>query len=216
MLVCLRFLAIPQKHTDCFDITLLQNVAPVMTSSVCTCITFCLSQAFLFYIPSHLWRALNSKSGIDSDNILQEAYRLARCADPDKRRSSLLLVRNQIHYFVSNSRLGERKTIIGLLQRCLACLCSLWSGAYLIMLYIFVKLLYVANIFLQLSALSYVLKTDFSIFGLHRFLSDEQMQLEEEKFINNPIFPKVTMCDVHIRTLGNNQRYTKCCDVSVV
>ena len=84
------------------------------------------------------------------------------------------------------------------------------------MLYIFMKSLYIANIFLQLSALSYVLDTNFSIFGLDRFMNDEQMTLEEIKYMNNPTFPKVTMCDVHIRTLGNNQRYVRTCfDVSV-
>ena len=173
---------------------------------LCNLDSFVFLQAVFFYAPSRVWRALNSKSGVDSDNIIECAHRLRSMQTDDKRASLLVLIRNQMHFFVSNQRMIRDHSLTGLLRRIKSLACSLWSGSYLVMLYLFVKLLYVLNILAQLLALSFVLKTDFSLFGLDRFMSEEEAETRDEEFLNNRVFPKVTMCDIVIRVLGNNQR----------
>ena len=124
----------------------------------------------------------------------------------NKRAALLVLIRNQMHFFVSNQRLERSNSLTGCLLRVKSLACSFFSGSYLVILYLFVKLLYVANIFTQLVALSFVLKTDFSLFGLDTFLSDREARTRDEEFLNNRVFPKVTMCDILVRVLGNVQR----------
>ena len=42
-------------------------------------------QALFFYLPSVVWHGLNSKAGVDSDNILAAANLLTQTKTPEKR-----------------------------------------------------------------------------------------------------------------------------------
>ena len=93
--------------------------------------------------------------------------------------------------------------IIVLIQVC-CCICGKRFGNYLVVLYIITKLLYIANILSQLFLLNSVLKTDYNLYGEEAIRN----MMGGQDFLNETIFPKVTMCDFKIRRLGNIQRYT--------
>ena len=52
-------------------------------------------QAILFYAPTLIWRAFNSKAGVDADNILAAAQQLAH-ANGDTRDRTVMLMTKQI------------------------------------------------------------------------------------------------------------------------
>lgn len=168
-----------------------------------------LTQAFLFYVPCLIWRAFNSKAGVDSDNILATAGSFQRTMKLETRDRTLRLLTNQIDRFLCSPRLkyGWRMSVQHALKTMLCCLCGQKQGNYLLLLYLFVKVLYIANVFFQLFILNSILKTTYNLFGVEAIKN----ALGERAWLNATVFPKVTMCDFHIRILGNVQRYTVQC-----
>lgn len=85
-------------------------------------------------------------------------------------------------------------------------------GNYLIILYIFVKLLYLINVVGQLFLMTRLLGiSNYYLLGfeiLNRMASGLDM-------IKNHYFPKVTHCDFKIRELGNDHLYTVQCVLSI-
>lgn len=85
--------------------------------------------------------------------------------------------------------------------------CGRRYGNYLVVLYLFVKLLYIANVIGQIFALNAFLGQNFSLYGI-----DVLSALAKgEDWTASPRFPRVTMCDFKVRRLGNVQRYTVQC-----
>jgi hypothetical protein len=168
-----------------------------------------LMQAFFFYVPCLVWRTFNSKAGVDSDNILETAGTFQRAQKFASRDKTLRLLTMQIDRFLCSPRLryGWRQSIQHALRSAVCCLCGRRNGSYLLLLYIFTKLLFIANVFGQLFILNSLLRTEYNLFGVEAVKN----LLNEREFLNDAIFPKVTMCDVHIRVLGNVQRYTLQC-----
>ena len=167
----------------------------------------------LFASFSQVWTSLNSKSGVDSDNILAAARSLLRANQTDRRDKMLRLITNQINRFLGNR--SQLKTGCSLaFQKCLSstmcCLCGKRFGNYLLLLYLLTKMLYIANAFGQLFVLNSVLRTEYNLYG-YEVLRQLVSVSEPDEFLNSTIFPKVTMCDFNIRRLGNVHRYTVQC-----
>ncbi|VDN89176.1 unnamed protein product [Brugia pahangi] len=80
-------------------------------------------------------------------------------------------------------------------------------GVYLIVLYLFTKLLYVINVILQFVILNAFLGPQYTLWGAG-ILSDIWRGKE---WSESGHFPRVTMCDFHIRVLGNIHRWTVQC-----
>jgi hypothetical protein len=78
-------------------------------------------------------------------------------------------------------------------------------GNYLVILYIFVKLIYLANVFGQLFLMTLLLGiNNYHLLGfeiLSRMARGQDM-------VSNHYFPKVTHCDFKIRELGSDHLYT--------
>lgn len=85
-------------------------------------------------------------------------------------------------------------------------------GNYLIILYIFVKLLYLANVFGQLFLMTRLL----GIQNYH-YLGFEILQrmATGSDMIANHYFPKVTHCDFKVRELGDDHQYTVQCVLTI-
>ena len=91
-------------------------------------------------------------------------------------------------------------------RTCCVC-CGRRFGNYLVVLYLFCKIIFIANVIGQLFALNAFLGTDFNFYGI-----DVLTQLGTgSDWTASPRFPRVTMCDFKIRRLGNVQRYTVQC-----
>lgn len=85
--------------------------------------------------------------------------------------------------------------------------CGRRYGNYLVVLYIFVKLLFIGNVIGQLFALNSFLGTNYNMYGF-----DVMKALATgEDWTASSRFPRVTMCDFKVRRLGNVQRYTVQC-----
>ena len=86
------------------------------------------------------------------------------------------------------------------------------SGYYISALYMFVKLLYVLNVCGQFFLLNTFMGPDYNIFGF-QVIRD---LMQGKNFWESPRFPRVTMCDFVIRTLGeNNHRNTIQCTLPI-
>jgi len=86
------------------------------------------------------------------------------------------------------------------------------GGSYIVRIYMATKFLYIFNVVGQLFALNYFLYSKNIIFG-YEFLMDI---ISGRDFWESSRFPRVTMCDFTIRTLGeNNQRNTIQCTLPI-
>ena len=94
-----------------------------------------------------------------------------------------------------------------LLSRTFCAACGRRRGNYLIALYFYVKVLFIANVVGQLFILNSFLGTEYHMYGI-----DVLKELSRgEDWTQSPRFPRITMCDLKVRRLGNVQRYTVQC-----
>lgn len=97
------------------------------------------------------------------------------------------------------------------LKHCLSILtcrkCGRRRGNYLVVLYLFVKALYVINVITQLFLLDVLLGSSFHMYGID-VLSDVSSGRD---WTESSGFPRVTLCDFNIRRFGNVHRYTVQC-----
>ncbi len=158
-------------------------------------------QAVFFYAPSLVWKTLNNKAGVDSDDIMHAADQFDKTEKMEDRDRILKLIVNQIDRFVGSSKRRRPKRNRGI---------GKGHGNYLVVLYFVVKVLYAANIFSQLFVLNKVLGTEFNTFGIHML---ERIQDDEFGTVhaNSSYFPRVTMCNFRVRRLGNVHRYAVQC-----
>lgn len=170
-----------------------------------------LLQAVFFYLPTVIWHGLNSKGGIDSDDILAAASTFQNSSKVEKRDFVLRLICSQLHRFLTSRlnrgaewKLTMRNCMQGMGMGC----CGKRLGNYLIILFVISKLFFAANILAQLFVLNQVFHTNYNTFGLDYF---NKLNSYDEWWLTNPIFPRVTFCDFNVRRLGNVHRYTLQC-----
>ncbi|MCP9263136.1 Innexin [Dirofilaria immitis] len=161
-------------------------------------------QAFLFYFPSVVWRTMNSLTGHES---LYQRERNSEFGGSGKKK------------FDKSSRLAQVHTAADHLRDALDMQRALQtgpldcfqlgkrSGIYLIVLYLFTKVLYVINVILQFVILNAFLGPQYTFWGAG-ILSDIW---HGKEWSESGHFPRVTMCDFHIRVLGNIHRWTVQC-----
>lgn len=169
-----------------------------------------LFQAILFYLPTQIWHGLNSKSGIDADNILQAAHAISRIGEGDAQTRTMKMLSNQMDRFLSNRLKRENcslhpRTILSYLC------CGRRLGNYLIIVFIVSKIFYIANIFAQLFILNKILSIRFDSFGFD--LLKNMVSSDDWTESSAVAFPRVTYCDFLIRgqDLANTQTYTVQC-----
>ena len=127
----------------------------------------------------------------------------------DKREKIVGIITAQLDRFLRSRRStvahasGVQKVVNIIFCRCLG---RRFSG-YLLVLFLFTKVLYIINVISQLFVLNSIFQTSYNFFGVEFFLNSQN----EEYVANSPVFPRVTMCDFLIRIVGNVQRYTVQC-----
>ncbi|CAG2186613.1 inx [Mytilus edulis] len=152
-----------------------------------------LFMAILFQLPNVIWRILKGRSGTDLDNAVQFAQESQLGSREDQEKSIKSLA-----YFIdkwlidNNKKTGIAKQI---------------ASKYLVVLYLFVKILYVLNAIGQLVLLSAFLSTYFNFYGfefLENFSSNKPWRESSR-------FPRVILCDFQLRQLHNVQVFTVQC-----
>ena len=169
--------------------------------------------ALLFYLPYVIWHLMAKPSGLDAKSVMKIIYSM----DPSNNDSRDKTMRNTVKLIdraIDYHRDYYDLTFIGRIRRKLS-RCFLpnnRSGYYISALYMFIKLLYVVNVCGQFFMLNMFMGPDFNIYGF-QVIRD---LVQRKNFWESPRFPRVTMCDFVIRTLGeNNHRNTIQCTLPI-
>ncbi|ESO06266.1 hypothetical protein HELRODRAFT_106068 [Helobdella robusta] len=174
------------------------------------------AQAVLFYLPSVIWHSLNSRSGVDADNILAAAHTFSLTDKVETRDRTMKMLVQQIHRFLKSHTVDHKKKRK---KNCCGCkgrqCVGTRIGNYLVIIFIISKIFYLLNIFAQLYFLGRLMSTNFFQFGFHLFsqiIDKIDWTIEEEV-----VFPRETYCDINIIGLdaGNRQNFTLQCVLPV-
>ncbi|KRZ12118.1 Innexin unc-9 [Trichinella zimbabwensis] len=148
--------------------------------------------AVCFWMPMAFWRALNMHSGIsvktvcDMTSIVEHVEPLSRQKNVDKIAQLL------DHSTVLSARLHGR---------------NLFTGRYILLLYLAVKIYYVINAVMLFFMLQHFLGVEDSFWGARVFYNLVYGRQWEE----TGNFPRVTICDFEVRELGNVHRHSVQC-----
>jgi len=171
-----------------------------------------LFQALLFIIPRIIWRSLNDKCGIEIINYVDAAMKYEMVDKYHERDKIMDFLSNHIYRFIkAKDAYRTNNNIKYKIKRTASYICF-WTGKrfgnYLLILYAFCKLLYLANVIGQLFLMTHLLGIEnyhsFGIEILKRIGSGLDM-------VSSSYFPKVSHCDFKVRELGNDHHYTVQC-----
>lgn len=158
------------------------------------------AQTMLFYAPSFIWKALNFNTGINVKSVLNSAAMVKKKFDRGTRSEQVAKAANHLTEALEIQK--ELKTSTFLFGQF-----GKRRGIYLTGLYLFTKLLYVANIVLQFVILNTFLGPSYTLWGIG-ILKD---LWNGHEWTESGHFPRVTMCDFNVRILGNIHRWTIQC-----
>ncbi|XP_045181888.2 innexin unc-9-like isoform X2 [Mercenaria mercenaria] len=169
-----------------------------------------LLQAFLFKLPFILWKMLHVASGLNLSSLCKTAE-LTQCTSPEDRKGaieSLVFVMEKwihSHQPYKHNALARAKARF---SHVFCFYCNKREGTFLTGLYLFIKVLYFANVVGQIFLLNAFITTDQgSMYGLEWLQSFRS----GSKVMESQRFPRVTLCDFLIRQMNNVQRYTVQC-----
>ncbi|XP_052080200.1 innexin unc-9-like [Mytilus californianus] len=149
--------------------------------------------AFLFKLPNVVWRIFNGGSGMDLDNAVQFAEESQLVSIEDQEISIKSLANFMDKWLIaSDAKNGIAKQI---------------AAKYLVILYLFVKILYVLNAIGQIFLLNAFLSTSFNFYGFE-FLENLS---SNRPWRESPRFPRVILCNFQIRQLHAVQIFTVQC-----
>ncbi|CAD5229285.1 unnamed protein product [Bursaphelenchus okinawaensis] len=157
-------------------------------------------QAFLFYFPSFVWKALNFNTGINVKSVLNSAALVKKKFDKGTR--NVQVQKATLHLIEALEMQRDLKTSTFFLSTF-----GKRNGLYLSVLYLFTKLLYVVNIVAQLLMLNQFLGPSYTFWG-YGVLTDV---MSGREWSESGHFPRVTLCDFNVRVLGNIHRWTVQC-----
>ena len=166
--------------------------------------------AFMFKLPSVIWRLLNNGSGINMDKMVTMTMETqmgdARCREETVEMLAKYLDRwleaHRYYRYTKLSRLRQR------LNQVVCLFCSKQDGTYLISLYFFVKILYLVNVIVQFILINRFMGGWFSSVGYDVVESFDR----DRDFSESRVFPRTTFCDFKVRQQGFNtiQFTTQC------
>jgi hypothetical protein len=173
-----------------------------------------LFMALCFYFPRMLWRSLNNKSGLDIEKLVDEVMKQEQKENPTEEREKtvknivkLIIVYVENRYSSPAHFPNRPKSFPQKIWYYLTFWRHRHLSAFLVLLFTFVKLLFVINSLVQIFLLNAFLGNEYHLFGfevINKFLRG--MDWGESKR-----FPRVTLCDFHIREVGIVHRYTVQC-----
>lgn len=162
---------------------------------------FLFFQAFLFYVPHLVWRSMNRRSGVPIHSFVDAAIERQKTIDVDRCDKSNGYLVDQLDHFVTDfstrRRSGGRRL-------------SVVHGNYTIVVFLVVKLLYVANIVGQQFLINAFLGQKHDGFHVYGFEVISKLMAGEE-WTTSERFPRVTVCQFHMRYFGHNTLHTVQC-----
>ena len=171
-----------------------------------------LFMALCFYFPRMIWRSLNNKSGLDIEKLVDEAMKQEQNGSAEERQKTIDYIFNSLRLYVENrytTGISDHRNRS--FPQKVWYYFTFWRHrhltAYLVLLFTFVKLLFLINSVVQIFLLNAFLGNEYHLFGFEvivKFLRG--LDWGESKR-----FPRVTLCDFHIREVGIVHRYTVQC-----
>ncbi|XP_046328319.1 innexin unc-9-like [Haliotis rufescens] len=174
-----------------------------------------LVQALMFKMPNMIWKLCQSNGGINIEKITSLSQD-TQYSEPKKRATTINNIAAYIHSWLIFER-ERRYTIFSRMRHRMSRLSILFfplgsrNGTYLVGLYFFSKILYLANAVGQYFLLNALLGFDFTNFGVLVFTN----LLADGEVKETRAFPRVTYCDVKIRQQQNILTYTYQCVLSI-
>lgn len=169
--------------------------------------------ALCFYFPRMLWRSLNNRSGLDIEKLVDAAMKQEQQENPSEERAKTInYIANSIRMYIENryttSYTDNRPKNFP--QKFFYAL-TFWRrrhlSSYIVLLFTLMKLLFLINSVIQIFLLNAFLGNDYHLFGVEVIMKFIQgLDWGESKR-----FPRVTLCDFHIREVGIVHRYTVQC-----
>ncbi|VDM57452.1 unnamed protein product [Angiostrongylus costaricensis] len=154
-------------------------------------------QAIMFYLPNWIWKTLHQQSGIDLGTAIEDARKLRQIVGADRKKEVGKLaayLEECLEFHSERLRIPTFRFGRGL-------------GSYVSMLYLFVKFLYLLNIFTQFYILNSFLGSEYTFWGFQTFRD----LWNGREWLDSGVFPRVTLCDFKIRRLANIHNYTVQC-----
>lgn len=160
-------------------------------------------QAFLFMIPRTVWKTFNWQTGFNICALSEQAHatkredkgRVLKNSDDNSKAGPVAQQLNAVLKYNQNK--ASYKTGV---------FSSIWRN-YVTCLYLLHKMLNFINIWVQFALLNRFLGPQYSFWGLG-ILND---LLHGRQWSQSGHFPRVTLCDVNIREIGNTNRKTVQC-----
>jgi hypothetical protein len=167
--------------------------------------------ALCFYFPRMIWRSLNNKSGLNIESLVTEALKQEQQADSEKERQKTIdFIVNSIRVYIENRYAFLDQSRKKSFQKFWYYL-TFWRhrqlSSFIVVLFTFVKFLFLLNSLVQIFLLNIFLGNDYHLFGwevMNKFLRGQDWGESKR-------FPRVTLCDFHIREIGIVHRYTVQC-----
>jgi innexin len=128
-----------------------------------------LFEAFFFFFPYILWRVLCQRSGIDIREIVEASTTYKKSADENKREQLMTFMVSIIDQYIDDPRRQSNNRVVVWWKKCfLMCFSSSsrYTGDYLRNLFLFIKLIYLINVFIQVLLLAYLLDQPFWSLGI--------------------------------------------------
>jgi hypothetical protein len=188
-----------------------------------------LAQAFFFLLPHLIWIGLYKRNGLNpgtmvnqgkkfddkpeiSRRIAKEIERYLMCRQLAQCKKKLLFRHNVNRSLDAPSSPSSPSSPLLLPNISFR---IRYHTNYLVILYLFIKLLYIINIIIQILILNIILSTGnygFFRFGFdttkYLFQSSLRERMSDLSHKHQQLFPFVTLCDFNIRELGQDHYYT--------
>lgn len=153
-------------------------------------------QALLFYMPRMIWKMLNFHTGLNITALIQTAMITKKDGDKKILKGVEVEAPNIAQHF--RAAVDYRREGLDNGSTLSRAIGKGW-GVYVTILYLVVKLLFIVNVILQFVILNNFLGPQYSWWG-YDILKDLANGREWEQ---SGHFPRVTMCEVEVRQLGN-------------
>uniref|UniRef100_A0A0N4ZJ42 Innexin n=1 Tax=Parastrongyloides trichosuri TaxID=131310 RepID=A0A0N4ZJ42_PARTI len=166
---------------------------------------FLLISAACFRLPSLIWKYFAGQSGIKINELVKMACDNNNVKPEIKKANIKSLVTHlqgalKFHKRVKKKQIKQFKLLF---------LCNMpYSSAYVTLMYLLTKFLYLVNISLQLFLMNSFLETDrYKYYGLEAVID----LMKGKTWDQTGMFPRVSLCDFDVRVMGNIQEHTIQC-----
>lgn len=133
--------------------------------------------------------------------MIEASHDFKNVSKLEKNRRMIEYMIGTIDQYVDDPRRQHANRNLNFIRRTMALTCFCFGkflGNYLVILYLFIKVLYIVNCLGQLFLISVLLGRNYYIYGASIFRD----MIQGKGYADSEYFPRVTMCKFQVRELG--------------